>query len=274
VLLLAPLVLTTDFIDLPGALVHSIGMICSMGAAAVLLWLVSPRSGATVYASVAFASGAAAQFFGDLTNPDAGWALMVACAAVVAVGSNDIRQAVHRVVSTALAWIVGFAWIWFSKWVIAAIVIGYDTVRYVVTYQAEERLGGEVDGVDPSLLSGLSASWRLWRVQPLTTLALTSLGIAAIVLLVRRRSFRSSWRQRVLLASAAVIPLVWHLAMRNHTAVHYWFTYRSLAIAYGIVLMAATARLGGEPPARSGTDVPTRTRDQAQYGSVASGSMS
>ncbi len=45
-----------------------------------------------------------------------------------------------------------------------------------------------------------------------------------------------------MLGAAAMIPPIWHVVMRNHTAVHFWFTYRSFAVAFGIVLMAATAR--------------------------------
>jgi hypothetical protein len=248
-LLGAPLLLTTDFIDLPGALVQAIGMIVALTAAALLLWFLRPSAGPSTYAAAAFACGAASQFFGDLTNPDAAWALVVAGSAMLAVGAHRSGPAVGRVVAATVGWIGGFAWIWFSKWVIAAVVIGYDTVRFVVTNKTEERLAGDVDGVDPSLTSGLSAAWRLWSERPLTTLTMLTLGVVAIVIVVRRRDLASTWQPRLLLASAAVIPIVWHLVMRNHTGVHFWFTYRSLAVAAGIVLMAATAH-----PLRQGSD--------------------
>ncbi len=31
--------------------------------------------------------------------------------------------------------------------------------------------------------------------------------------------------------------------MRQHTVIHYWFTYRSFPVAFGIVLLALTARV-------------------------------
>jgi hypothetical protein len=248
-LLAAPLLLTTDFIDLPGALVQAIGMVVALAGAALLLWFVRPSAGPSTYAAAAFACGAASQFFGDLTNPDAAWALVVAGSAMLAVGAHSTGPALRRVVAATAGWIGGFAWIWFSKWVIAALVIGYDTVRFVVTNKTEERLSGDVDGVDPSLTSGLSAAWRLWRDRPLTTVTMFALLVVAIVVVVRRRDLASTWQLRLLLASAAVIPIVWHLVMRNHTGVHFWFTYRSLAVSAGIVLMAATAH-----PLRRGSD--------------------
>ena len=45
-----------------------------------------------------------------------------------------------------------------------------------------------------------------------------------------------------------MLPFVWHLVMRQHTFVHGWFTYRSFAVAFGIVLLAATARLPTTAP--------------------------
>ena len=262
-LLAAPLLLTTDFIDLPGALVHAIGMIVALTGAALLLWLVRPDTGPSTYGAAAFACGAASQFFGDLTNPDAAWALVVAGSAMLAVGAHGTGPAVRRVVAATAGWIGGFAWIWFSKWVIAALVIGYDTVRFVVTNKTEERLTGDVDGTDPSVTSGLSAAWRVWRDQPLTTLALVALGIVALVAMIRSRDLGSTWRARLLLASAATIPLVWHLVMRNHTGVHFWFTYRSLPVAVGIVLMAATARLVAPSPPAEADAAGSETDEQA-----------
>lgn len=274
-LLSAPLVLTTDFIDLPGALVQAIGMIVGLGAAALYVWFVPRQARWHTYAAAAFACGAASQFFGDLTNPDASWALVVSAAAMLALGST--REMPGRVAAAAVGWIAGFAWIWFTKWAIAATVVGYDTVRFVITNKAEERLSGEVDGADATLWSGVAAAWRAWRDQPLTTLTVLAFGVTAVIVLIRRGDVASSWLPRLLLASGAVIPLVWHVVLRNHTAVHFWFTYRSFAVAFGIVLMALTAQVAGRGVDACPTATTSRVRSpspQAQYGSTASGSMS
>ena len=246
----ASIVLTTDYIDLPGALVQAIGMIVTFGVGALMVWRLRPETSPEIYAAVAFAAGATSKFFGDLTNPDAAWAVAVTSAAVVAVGLGRIGPAARRVGAASAGWIAGFAWIWFSKWVIAAIVIGYDTVRLVVTGKAEERLGGEVDGSAAGVLGGVSAAWDQWTAQPLMWWLLIGLAAVAAVTLVRSDDLARTWQLRVVIGAAALIPPIWHAIMRNHTAVHFWFTYRSFAVAFGIVLMAATARSlrqGSEP---------------------------
>jgi hypothetical protein len=238
----ASIVLTTDYVDLPGALVQAIGMIVTFAAGAMIVWRLRPEASPEIYAAVAFAAGATSQFFGDLTNPDAAWAVAVTSAAVVAVGLRRFGPAALRVGASSVGWIAGFAWIWFSKWVIAAVVIGYDTVRSVVTGKAEERLSGDVDGGSTGVFSGVSAAWDQWWAQPLMPWVVLGLGAVAVVTLMRRGDLSQTWQLRVVLGAAALIPPIWHLIMRNHTTVHFWFTYRSFAVAFGIVLMAATAR--------------------------------
>jgi hypothetical protein len=41
------------------------------------------------------------------------------------------------------------------------------------------------------------------------------------------------------LAAPAAIPFLWMLLLREHSNLHFWFTYRSLAISFGIVYAAA-----------------------------------
>jgi hypothetical protein len=43
-------------------------------------------------------------------------------------------------------------------------------------------------------------------------------------------------------AIPAVIPFVWYEATSNHSQIHEWFTYRSLPIALGVVLLAVLTR--------------------------------
>lgn len=56
-MVLAPLLLTTDYIDLPGALLHAVGMIVAFGVAAAMLRWLRPDSSIETYAMVGFAGG-------------------------------------------------------------------------------------------------------------------------------------------------------------------------------------------------------------------------
>ncbi len=48
---------------------------------------------------------------------------------------------------------------------------------------------------------------------------------------------------RLVVGSAALIVPVWFELLRNHSQLHSWFTYRSLPLAFGIVMAAAVVPL-------------------------------
>jgi hypothetical protein len=183
-----------------------------------------------------------------------------------------------RVAAATGGWLAGFAWLWFTKWVVAAAVVGFTTVRRSVGGQIGERLDADVEGMSNDRTAGLARAWREWWDLPATGPVVVALVVAAaVVVVVRRREIAATWAPRLLIAAPAVIPVVWHLVMRNHTLVHGWFTYRSFAVALGAVLLACTARfdLAGVdddvPSPHPGVDAGA---DQAYSGSTASGSMS
>ncbi len=242
-----PLVASTDFIDLPGALVQAVGMVVLLSSAAALLrWL--PRDvGPGSVALATFAAGAVFLFFGDLTNPDAAWTLAVVSAGLVAAGTGPWPRVARTTVAAAAGWIAGFAWMWFTKWVISAVVIGYDTVRTVITFQVEARLDGEQPGFDGSPIEGIRRSWTEWWAQPVTTLVVVGCVAVAVGVVVARtrRGEPGRWSTRAVLAAPVVIPIVWHAVLRSHTYIHAFFAYRSFAVAFGVLLLAVTARFAG-----------------------------
>ncbi len=249
-LALVPVVVTTDFIDLPGALLHALGMIVALSAAALLVRYL--RGDALVYGAAGFVAGSVFLFFGDMTNPDAAWALSASSAALVAVSAVSLRSAAWRTLAATVGWGAGFAWTWVSKWLIAIPVLGLDEVWSQVTRQAEFRLAGETDGgFSGSLFGSTRGALEIWSDQPL--MIPTTIVVVVVALVLARRVSRPNplVLQRLLIAAPGVIPIGWHLVMRNHTHFHGWFTYRSFPVAFGIILLAATARLTVSDPARS-----------------------
>ena len=173
-----------------------------------------------------------------LTIPAGGWAL---CTAVV--GFATARQLgggplAVRSGAAAAGWIIGYAWMWFTKWVLASFVFGVDTVVDVIRFTTENRISGDNGSIDDGLAASIRANAAVWWSQPLA--GLTVVGLVAAVLVTWRRRDRWTpprrrWLDRVLLAAPALIPLIWFEIVRNHSQVHVWFTYRSIALSLGIV---------------------------------------
>lgn len=245
---------STDFIDLPGALVHAVAWCCILLTAAVTLHLgVTETRG--VVAWVAFTLGAVFLFLGDMANPEAAWTVATGAAGLGVLHTGRPRLVFERMAISAAAWITGFAWMWMSKWIIAALVVGTDSIRTNVSGAVETRLDGSIDdGTSPTAGDAVGRVWDAWWSLPLTpAIIVTACGAGSLMVARRGRvAFGQHWRPRLLVGLVPAIPLMWYVVLRNHTYIHNSFVYRSLAVSVAISLMAWTAQI----PEPTTADVP------------------
>jgi hypothetical protein len=184
-----------------------------------------------------------------LTTAPAGWAL---CVFVVTLAASTVatgpRLAAFSVAS-AVSWIIGYGWMWFTKWVLAAAIYGYDEVRRTIGANVSNRLDGEYVDIEKGVFATTRLNVSQWWAQPLSGAVLAAIVAVVIATWARRIRNDSGDDRRVLdrliLALAAVIPIVWYETLRNHSQVHFWFTYRAVSVVIGIVAAAAVARMVG-----------------------------
>ncbi|MEN9802932.1 MAG: hypothetical protein RLZ37_2057, partial [Actinomycetota bacterium] len=154
----------------------------------------------------------------------------------------------------ALAWIIGYTWMWFSKWILAAIVYGVSSVKSDISDQVTFRLDGkseyreQVTGFLGTTRYNISASRYGWLSEPLAIPILMGLVIAAAYfvfsqLMQRKQSRpRRNWDRAILVAPVLII-VIWFELLRNHSQIHYWFTYRSIAAGIGVIAVGLVAQL-------------------------------
>lgn len=252
--------LCTDAVHVPQLLSHAVGQILAFSSAAIACALAGRgTAGESALWWLALLSGSMYAFVDFLTNPPLTPALMafaiLACSA--RSGINVPTRTGHPwpaaiAVQVVIIWFASYAITWTGKWLVTALVVSPEFVAEQVFPQIIHRLKG---GLDREMGDGqLSASFGVATLQNLRQVgfmsALTVAGLLAAVFCVRRRPGAPDARLFVgrfaLLAWPAAIPLVWVEVVRNHSIVHAWFTYRSLAMSLCIV--AAAALLALLPP--------------------------
>jgi hypothetical protein len=247
VVLLAPLVLTTDFADLPASLPHAYGVVAILGTC----WLayVAVVSRATLWraAVVSGFSGAVVVYTDILTTAPAGWAL---CVFVVTLAASTLATGSRLAAfsgTSAVSWIVGYGWMWFSKWILAALIYGYDEVRRTIGANVSNRLDGEYVDIEEGVLASTRVNVSQWWAQPLSGAVLVAIVAVIVAVWIRRIRDDPGGDRRVLdrliLSSAALIPVVWYETLRNHSQVHFWFTYRAVSVVIGIIAAASVVRM-------------------------------
>ena len=262
VLLLAPLLLTSDFLELHSKLPAALSMaVAFAGAAAAWLAVDRYRSEWGV-AGVGLVAGSLYVYVDLLTNPPLAWLATVGLAMVAAHNSGWIPRRVAKVGGIALvSWLVGYGASWLVKWLLAALVIGFNEARTRVREEIEFRLQGDHDDVEESIGSALEANFESWFVNPLFGRTALLLGIAALGVgwvVAYRRSGPRGLKCLGLLSLPSLIPFIWLEILSNHSQIHTHFTYRTLPFAFGYLLLVVYAVLHNPTLVEAGRDEGSR----------------
>jgi len=142
------------------------------------------------------------------------------------------------------AWLAGYAATWAAKWALSSVVMGENLVAEAVemiAYRLDGPEAGVVFGRAAALVSNAAMMFPLfgygqavgmqWSVVVAFLVLPAVAAVAVLVALARHPRKDAKIRSLAALAVVGLTPYVWFLTVSNHSAVHYWFTYRIQAIA-------------------------------------------
>ncbi|MEM9464793.1 MAG: hypothetical protein AAGA90_05450 [Actinomycetota bacterium] len=235
-----PVVLTTSILSLPGSIHQALAFAVGLaGAALVGTIAAGGLTGPRVWYP-SLVAGAAFVYVDLLTAVPGQWLL---AAALVGLASfQQHRPMLETAGWTALsgvAWFVGYLGMWFGKWVYAALVLGPRLVYDDVTDTIERRIDGDTVYSDPGFGNAISDNIEVFRSRPFATTVVV-LAVAIVLVGVARRPVAET-AVRAVVAATAAVPFIWFEVASNHSQIHAWFTYRSIPMAIGVVVMASLA---------------------------------
>jgi hypothetical protein len=250
-LLALAFILLTDAATPLNPMVHTIALL-SVFAGGILVHRVALHRDlrAVFLASVAAASVAG---FVDLIYVPPLSAMVLAFAAVSGLAQSGAARwptLARAVAAVLLAWAIGYLGTMALRVVASALVLP-DPMTGARDFVAAlaYRLNGDVAIVPhPAFMQAFRMNFTALRASPFVT----PVGILAFLLVVFRLA--RGWRPRRSAISAAcvgiaLIPLPWYEVFRNHSELHFWFTYRWLAFSACLLILAALfalARPGGD----------------------------
>ena len=176
-----------------------------------------------------FIIGAVTSFFDFLTTPQLtlGMPLLVCLL-------PQRKQEVCKVILASIAWGIGYALLWSSKW-----VIGYGLTGFNLLADAAQQIGVRTSqqyyGIEltiPKMLQFIifgeerALGWKI----PLLVLALS------IVYIFLQKGLKVQRQWLWLLLVALIVP-VWFLLMRQHSIMHLWFTLRAFLVTIYALLL-------------------------------------
>lgn len=191
--------------------------------------------------STFFILGGITAFLDFLTTP----LITLGLPLITLILSRKPARACRWIIGLSAMWISGYGMIWASKWILAYFITGHNIIADAFE-AARLRAGNSVEGVNFSLsriAGGICHSLAAKRLLiPVIIAAVATLSIMAWYM--RKPEHRTAFANFAwLLLVAATVP-VWFMLLRNHSIVHYWFTWRNMVIVFFSVMLFCYHTLG------------------------------
>ncbi len=237
--------LSTNAIVQPAQSVSHAISLAFVGVSVALAAWAGRRGWHTTFIAAAV-GGALYNYFDFLLNPPLAWSLTAFAAMAVAYRASPTRLSfpAKAGAGAALGWILGFGATWSFKWLLALLTVGTAAIGNIMN-----AVVYRLDGKDPKLvIEVFGAATRrnvgFWLHTIPTAPALLALSIALITVACVRLVMKKDWSGlaafTLLSLPGLLIPL-WFEALRNHSQVHTFFTYR--AVPGGVAIAVAAAVL-------------------------------
>ena len=138
----------------------------------------------------------------------------------------DLKRNLLTIIKLILLWGLGFALTFFMKWVLASLILGQNVLA-----DAYEVALYRMDTEDFTRWDALSRNFKmipLWMI-------IVAVAVLIVIDVVRHK--RLNCKKALVYLLVGVMPLVWYLLLSNHSYIHWWFTYRLLAITITCLML-------------------------------------
>lgn len=170
-----------------------------------------------------FAIGALTSFFDLLTAP----LLTLGFPLAVFLFNLCSKKQIRQTVTASMSWGAGYALTWMSKWMLTAILTGYDMVANAFG-QAAFRSGGTIP-------TTIDYAWVMENISALIAFYAAATLLSVIFLTKSTHDVRL--RKNSYLLVMTLMPLAWYLCLRNHSLIHFWFAWRSAGISLMCIVL-------------------------------------
>ena len=170
-----------------------------------------------------FIVGAITSFFDFLTAP-----IVTLGFPLLFYGLRKETPTVKKLFLLCAIWAMGYGLMWMSKWIVAYLLAGVNVFEHAYSHAA---IWTGTNGAEGSLIQLLR---HLVVNAPVFNNILLGLILMALFVIPKRRGEirKNSW-----LLFVALVPIVWLMLMRQHTFIHYWFSWRNLLVSFFALLL-------------------------------------
>jgi hypothetical protein len=174
--------------------------------------------------------GIATSYFDFLTYPSLTLGIPLTLT-VIWGDSGKLRSSVIDIIKNSVFWALGYAGMWFCKWVIGSIILNKNIFADAFSSAAKRTGVTSVSVFDSQfIITVFNMVKNTLGYIALPTLLIFCISFALLIL-CRHQALQRK-KQFALYFIVSMLPFIWYLGLREHTFVHSFFTFRSLGTFY------------------------------------------
>ena len=191
----------------------------------------------TVLPEVFLTIGSLVCFFDFLTFPvlALGYPLLL-CLLMESRDGKTAGQNWLKLFVLSAVWMGGYALTWMSKAMVGSLLTDQNVLEEILANVAIRLNGSFVNDVKITAWDAVKENLLTYFMGSNIGFWLVCMAVYGLRLLNSKVKMRSCFRHLPLLA-VALYPIVWYCVLKNHVRVHFWMTYRMLAVSF-FALMA------------------------------------
>lgn len=186
-----------------------------------------------------FIIGAFATYFDLLTYPLVTLGLPLILAVLLedklCEEKNKIIHLVIYIIKLGIIWAIGYGLIFFTKWVIASIILKKDAITLAI-----EQLLFRVNGNEQYPVKRLEVIKKNFEIFyiPIAKYILIGITIIWAIMFALYRKKVKNFKVIIPLLCISIVPYIWYIAFAGHSSIHCWFTYKIQAMSIFAILSA------------------------------------
>lgn len=146
--------------------------------------------------------------------------------------TKDTRNCVITFAENLLYWLTGYAGMWGMKWIIATVFTDKNIIKdavLMVLYRMSSTSAESGENITISLGEVIRRNFGVYAHVPYIAVILIIL-LHVVYGLVKKR-YAVNRNSLIFYGMIILMPFGWFVAVKNHSYIHYWMTYRNVALS-------------------------------------------
>lgn len=183
-----------------------------------------------------FITGALATYFDLLTYPLVTLGMPITLVALLENRrKKKLLEQILLIIKLGIMWAIGYVLLFFTKWVIASIILQKDAISLALNQILFRVNGNETYPVNR--IDVLKENFNFFFIPTAKELLMVAFVIWIIIFLLAKKKIKDC-SVIITLICIAIVPYVWYITFAGHSSIHSWFTNKIQAMTIFAILSA------------------------------------